>query len=479
MTTEEKVKAYDDALEKAREIKEKIMYSHLSTESCKAVSEYIDTIIPELAESDDERIRKAIIEIVRCFVWHDRFEPVTKEDCIAWLEKQKVKVYNGTPYYTPEEVNAKIDEPINVIPKIPRQEYLYHLLANGIITFSDYTYLIAKKPFDYECANIPQKDYTPVEQKHYWKPTETDVALFNKAVTTNKALTPTERAQLDIIRSKFGHCRAVNCSGIAQNGEDEECTDFTIYHPLKNAKGEYECIPYSFYGSLTSFSEDKDLIDFLRTCFYTEEECNEWIEQQKEQKPDTEELVYRLNGLMQEYIKEGKDDEEREHRLKCYQLFWDALGDSLFFEEQKPAEWSEEDEKIMNTLLVYINSHSTLTCGNGVKKEDFLYLLNKLKSLKLQPKVEWSEEDKKLLNYAISLTDDAQVKRFLKSLKPQAKQEDLPKWRKVDSQYQYSAGITREMDVNGDYQYCISTGKIYDGCEYISLAELEKLPKEE
>ena len=67
--------------------------------------------------------------------------------------------------------------------------------------------------------------------------------------------------------------------------DNEECTDFTIYHPLKNGKGEYECIPYSFYGSLTSFSEGKDLIDFLRTCFYTEEECNEWIEQQKEQKP--------------------------------------------------------------------------------------------------------------------------------------------------------------------------------------------------
>lgn len=68
------------------------------------------------------------------------------------------------------------------------------------------------------------------------------------------------------------------------NHEDEKHTDFTIYHPLKNGKGKYECIPYSFYGSLTSFSEDKDLIDFLRTCFYTKEECNEWIEQQKEQK---------------------------------------------------------------------------------------------------------------------------------------------------------------------------------------------------
>ena len=82
-----------------------------------------------------------------------------------------------------------------------------------------------------------------------------------------------------------------------QNGEDEECTDFTIYHPLKNGKGEYKCIPYSFYGSLTSFSEDKDLIDFLRTCFYTEEECKAWIEKQKEQKPISAAEVLAKAGL--------------------------------------------------------------------------------------------------------------------------------------------------------------------------------------
>ncbi len=56
MTNDEKAKAYDEAIKKAKEIKEKIVYSHLSTESCKAVSEYIDTIIPELRESEDERM---------------------------------------------------------------------------------------------------------------------------------------------------------------------------------------------------------------------------------------------------------------------------------------------------------------------------------------------------------------------------------------------------------------------------------------
>lgn len=70
-----------------------------------------------------------------------------------------------------------------------------------------------------------------------------------------------------------------------------------------------------------------------------------WLEKQKEQK---EELVYRLNGLMQDYIKEGKSVEEKEHRFKCYQLFWDALEDADFFEqkEQKPVQDKEEKEYV-------------------------------------------------------------------------------------------------------------------------------------
>ena len=99
--------------------------------------EAIRTLIPELKESEDERIRKWIIEKVQGYA--DSGIPCSDEiqmanKALAYLEKQK-------------------------------------------------------------------------EQKHYWKPTETDVALFNKAVTTNKALTPTERAQLDIIRLKFGFSR--------------------------------------------------------------------------------------------------------------------------------------------------------------------------------------------------------------------------------------------------------------------------------
>ena len=54
MTNDEKAKAYDEAIKKAKEIKEKIVYSHLSTESCKAVSEYM-----VLANSIDWMVSRA------------------------------------------------------------------------------------------------------------------------------------------------------------------------------------------------------------------------------------------------------------------------------------------------------------------------------------------------------------------------------------------------------------------------------------
>ena len=78
---------------------------------------------------------------------------------------------------------------------------------------------------------------------------------------------------------------------------DDDTEDFTVYYPLKNGKGEYESIPYSFYGALTSYSNDKDLVEFLRKCFYTKEECNEWIENHNKEKKITHEEICKAYGI--------------------------------------------------------------------------------------------------------------------------------------------------------------------------------------
>ena len=101
--------------------------------------------------------------------------------------------------------------------------------------------------------------------------------------------------------------------------------------PAQNPRAKEEFIAY-----LEKQKEQKPALRLVGDGLYSDP--NSHFELEDEQKPAEEELVYRLNGLMQDYIKEGKDEAEKEHRLKCYRLFWDALEDTNFFEqkEQKP-----------------------------------------------------------------------------------------------------------------------------------------------
>ena len=53
--------------------------------------------------------------------------------------------------------------------------------------------------------------------------------------------------------------------------------DITIYYPLK-CNGKYEVIPYSFIGSLMSYSMPEDALDFMKKSFLSEAECKKFCE---------------------------------------------------------------------------------------------------------------------------------------------------------------------------------------------------------
>ena len=80
MTIEEKARRYDEAI-----IKAKALYGQPLVDNT-----LLETIFPELKESEDERIRKALIEMVHdttCDeLWVDY--NVHKEEALEWLEKQ-------------------------------------------------------------------------------------------------------------------------------------------------------------------------------------------------------------------------------------------------------------------------------------------------------------------------------------------------------------------------------------------------------
>ena len=85
-TIEEKARAYDSIIEKANK---------MHSENCEACKAYIEELIPELAESEDEKIRKWIVDDI---TFNMNNEPLNNseyrkkaEKAIAWLEKQGEK----------------------------------------------------------------------------------------------------------------------------------------------------------------------------------------------------------------------------------------------------------------------------------------------------------------------------------------------------------------------------------------------------
>ena len=86
MTQEEKAKAYNEAVKKAKDI---IKYYKTHNRSDEASIEDLETIFPELKESEDEKIRKEIISIVKSYrKWCITEVSHRFDDCIAWLDKQ-------------------------------------------------------------------------------------------------------------------------------------------------------------------------------------------------------------------------------------------------------------------------------------------------------------------------------------------------------------------------------------------------------
>ena len=91
MTTEEKAKAYDEALKKAKEMYDTYRFSVDPSNFKPTDFEYI---FPQLKESEDERIRKGLIDIFNTALGQDflqRKAGLNRDEVIAYLEKQKIK----------------------------------------------------------------------------------------------------------------------------------------------------------------------------------------------------------------------------------------------------------------------------------------------------------------------------------------------------------------------------------------------------
>ena len=88
LSIEDKAKAYDEAIERAKAIYYQGSYK---PDTAAIIAETLLNIFPALKESEDERIRRAIKKALQVRCDGSRIisdEPVTLEEAIAWLEKQ-------------------------------------------------------------------------------------------------------------------------------------------------------------------------------------------------------------------------------------------------------------------------------------------------------------------------------------------------------------------------------------------------------
>lgn len=105
MTQQDKAKAYDEALKRAKEMYDAYRLS-LDTSNFKPTD--FEYIFPELAESEDERIRQEIIECIETLLKAPGASPRLC-DWLAWLEKQKEQKPEWTyPYGKNETVDKLI-----------------------------------------------------------------------------------------------------------------------------------------------------------------------------------------------------------------------------------------------------------------------------------------------------------------------------------------------------------------------------------
>ena len=96
MTTEEKAKAYDEALEHFKAFKEKYYtrntyFGDVIFDKTGEMQKDFESIFPEPTESEDERIRKAIVDLVSTVGEYYLPKLEVRNKMLAYLEKQKSK----------------------------------------------------------------------------------------------------------------------------------------------------------------------------------------------------------------------------------------------------------------------------------------------------------------------------------------------------------------------------------------------------
>ena len=398
-TIEQKAKAYDEALEIA---------NAAYKDEDRHLKATLERIFPELKESEDERIKKAIISGMTALKEQGKetFAAIHINDCIAWLEKQG-ELANFLSKGL-DNAHKRIDELIQknnelciklekqsgqkTVGKIKPKFHEGEWITNG-----DYTWKIVEiKPLDYilqsQYGNIVDDNISYVDEQFH---------SFTIEDAKDGDVLAIEWNQNNDVWEKILIFKALNDIGVEGYGNTFKNKDLSFTD---------ENVPYyskTWTKTLHPATKEQCYLLFSKII----EAGYEWDAEKKELKKVDAELTDFEKSLKHIMIETLECGDTR--NLK-------ADAEMLLRFAQKPTEWSEDDEKLASRIEGWLDTLCDyLKDSSPEYVEDVKDVVEQLKSIKPQNK--WKPSDEQIGVIEAIINNRSFQRRHLNSLYEQLK----------------------------------------------------------
>ena len=373
LSLEEKAKHYDEAIKRARMINNG---EDVDIEASTSICEYI---FPELKESEDERIRGAIMH----FISHTPTVPkgiINKEQMLAWLEKQcEQKPYGQRKKCSDCQFNyageckgscqMKRDEQKTadkVEPKFHEGDWIVFngltLLVNEVAQGYYKTVSIGGvyNSYDWDIDNVARL-WTIADAK------DGDILSNGKMIVIFKHFE--EPSYKQHIVAYIG----LDISGNIRITDDTWCLGFDKAKPATKEQRDFLSQKMREEGYVWDiYKKELNKIEQNNTDKCIEAEAEELTKETHDEKHNLTEFEYGLLDVCRGWI--GEEIGWKEYIKDNANVLLDiaikkfnSVQDAVF--EQKPAEWSEEDEKMLRSLHNLIYVVRDCNCDSMNKKE--------------------------------------------------------------------------------------------------------------
>ena len=329
-----------------------------------------------------------------------------KEQKSVDYEAELKKCKDNPLYFYDKYVSIKQKPAESVKPsgKLSRQEYLYQLMIDNIISLSDYTYLTEQKPAEWSDTNelVFQDICNHLKEEGYggW-------VLFLKALRNEKF--PPKQKWGEEDEKMINDCIHAIEYELIDNGQDEQVATDPRIAFLKSLPERFSIQP------IQEWSNDDQLRRNICACA-----CKAVMEDYPDSADHYKKGLDWLENLQPQPKQEWSEEDEKMFE-QVVDVVYDYCPDPVAkyklkdwlmqrlksLKPQQNPEWNEEDEDFINMLILHFNY---LIDKGGDSVETYKSYIEKLKSLKPQPSQEWSEEDITFIDEIIGYFDGNELK---------------------------------------------------------------------